>query len=78
MTFDDWEESDDRPRPVVEPYMTARDIADAVVTQPPTDPVRFEKLARLVVTQAKLDAVVTLLPEDMRAGIVAGMRGRVK
>jgi hypothetical protein len=57
--------------------MTARDIADAVVKQPPTDRVRFEKLSRLVVTQAKLDAVVALLPEDMRAGIVAGMRGKV-
>ncbi len=78
MTFDDWEESDDRPRPVVELTMTARDIADAVVKQPPTDVVRFQKLARLVETQAKLDAVVALLPEEMRAGIVAGMRGRVK
>ncbi len=58
--------------------MTARDIADAVVTQPPTDSVRFQKLARLVVTQAKLDAVVALLPEEMRAGLEAGMRGLVK
>ena len=57
--------------------MTARDIADAVLKQPPADPKRFEKLARLVGTAAKLQAVVELLPYEMRAGIVAGMRGKV-
>jgi hypothetical protein len=58
--------------------VTARDIADAVLKQPPTTSERFRKLARLCETQAKLDAVVALLPEEMRAGIVAGMRGLVK
>jgi hypothetical protein len=58
--------------------MTARDIADAVLKQPPADPLRFRKLARLCETQSKLDAVVALLPEEMQAGIVAGMRGLVK
>ncbi len=58
--------------------MTARDIADAVLKQPQMTSERFRKLARLCETQAKLDAVVALLPEEMRAGIVAGMRGLVK
>jgi hypothetical protein len=59
--------------------MTARDIADAVLKQPQfTSSERFKKLARLCETQAKLDAVVALLPEEMRAGILAGMRGLVK
>ncbi len=78
MTFDDWEQWEERPRPIIEFSMTARDIADAVLKQPPSTPERFAKLARLCETQTKLDAVVALLPDEMRAGIVDGMRGRVK
>ena len=58
--------------------MTARDIADAVLKQPPADPLRFRKLARLCETQAKLDAVVALLPEEIGSAIVNGMRGWMK
>ena len=76
MDFGDWEGSSDVPDDLGGD-MTARDIADAVLKQPPADPKRFEKLARLVGTTTKMQAVVELLPYEMRAGIVAGLRGKV-